>query len=119
MNARWGLLILVLLLTPAAARDDGRYAQSPLKGWFDGLRSGKGPCCSDADGYAVSDPDWEMRDGKYRVRIDGNWIDVPDDAVITEPNRAGKTMVWPLYTYTGGEPKTLYGIRCFMPGAMT
>ena len=25
------------------ARDDGRYSLSPLKPWFDGLRSGKGP----------------------------------------------------------------------------
>src|SRR5256884_5133405 len=45
------------------ARDDGRYSQSPLKPWFDSLKSGKGPCCSDADGFAVSDPDWESRNG--------------------------------------------------------
>jgi hypothetical protein len=25
------------------------------------------------------------------------WHDVPDDAVITVPNRAGKTMVWPMW----------------------
>lgn len=82
----------------AAARDlDGRYADSPLKGWFDSLHSGKGPCCSDADGTALSDIDWEARDGHYRVRIEGQWWDVPDDAVIREPNRAGRTMVWPIY----------------------
>jgi hypothetical protein len=27
----------------AHARDYGRYANSPLKPWFDSLRSGKGP----------------------------------------------------------------------------
>src|ERR1700749_1129251 len=75
-------------------RDDGIYANSPLKPWFDSLRSGKGPCCSDADGSAVADPDWESKDGHYRVRIDGEWVDVPDDAVIKEPNRAGRTLVW-------------------------
>jgi hypothetical protein len=32
------------------ARDNGRYSLSPLKPWFDNLRSGKGACCSDADG---------------------------------------------------------------------
>ena len=79
----------------AAARDDGRYANSPLKSWFDSLRSGKGLCCSDADGSVVSDVDWESKDGHYRVRLEGQWIDVPDDAVITVPNRAGRTMVWP------------------------
>ena len=68
------------------ARDDGRYANSPLKSWFDSLKSGKGPCCSDADGSAVADVDWESKDGHYRVRLEGQWIDVPDDALITEPN---------------------------------
>lgn len=111
------LLILALTVWAAHARDDGRYAQSPLKGWFDQLKSGKGLCCSDADGTALSDVDWESRDGRYRVRIPDNqgkleWFDVPDEAVITEPNRAGKTMVWPMRGYMG------ITIRCFMPGTM-
>jgi hypothetical protein len=33
----------------------------------------------------VSDVYWETHDGHYRVRLDNQWIDVPDDAVITEP----------------------------------
>src|SRR4051812_19157974 len=70
-------LILLALVIPAHARDDGRYAQSPLKPWFDSLKSGKGPCCSDADGTALSDVDWEAKGDHYRVRIEGNWIDVP------------------------------------------
>ena len=52
------------------ARKDGRYSQFPLKAWFHGLRSDKGLCCSDADGFAVSDPDWELNNGHYRVRVD-------------------------------------------------
>jgi hypothetical protein len=119
---RWKkpLLICIVLLTlPLAygssqARDlDGRYANSPLKQWFDSLKSGKGPCCSDADGSAVSDVDWESRGGRYRVRIEGEWHEVPEDAVITEPNRVGRTMVWPIKGYLG------LSIRCFMPGSMT
>jgi hypothetical protein len=35
------------------ARDDGRYGNSPLKSWFDHLASGKGMCCSFADGFRV------------------------------------------------------------------
>jgi hypothetical protein len=62
---------LVMLCAPAFARDDGRYAASPLKEWFDSLKSKNGPCCSDADGTALSDVDWESRDGRYRVRIGG------------------------------------------------
>jgi hypothetical protein len=97
------------------ARDRGQYASTTpdLKAWFDSLRSGKGPCCSDADGTAVSDVDWESGGGHYRVRIDGEWIDVPDEAVITVPNKVGRTMVWPMYGHLG------VSIRCFMPGSMT
>jgi hypothetical protein len=102
-----------VLAGDATARDDGRYAGSPLKPWFDTLKSGQGLCCSDADGFAVSDPDWESREGHYRVRLEGKWVMVPDDAVITEPNRAGRTMVWPIKSALG------ISIRCFMPGSMT
>jgi len=110
----FAVLILPLATYPGHARDpDGRYAHSPLKEWFDSLKSGKGPCCSDADGTAVSDADWESGNGHYRVRIGGDWVDVPDDAVITEPNRVGRTMVWPIRGYLG------LSIRCFMPGSMT
>jgi len=108
------LLMLPLASDPGQARDpDGRYANSPLKQWFDSLKSGKGPCCSDADGTAVSDVDWESANGHYRVRLDGEWVDVPDEAVITEPNRVGRTMVWPIRGYLG------ITVRCFMPGSMT
>ena len=106
-------LFAALLLGKAPARDDGRYTNSPLKPWFDTLKSGKGLCCSDADGFAVIDPDLESQDGHYRVRIEGEWIVVPEDAVITEPNRAGRTMVWPIKGTLG------ISIRCFMPGSMT
>jgi hypothetical protein len=106
-------ILLAVLVGAVQARDDGRYANSPLKPWFDSLKSGKGPCCSNADGFAVSDPDWESKDGHYRVRVDNEWIDVPDDAVITEPNRAGRTMVWPIKGSLGTS------IRCFIPGSMT
>jgi hypothetical protein len=111
------VLLLVALAAPVSnARDlDGRYAaQNPeLHKWFESLRTAKGPCCSDADGTAVADVDWETSNGHYRVRLDGDWIEVPDDAVITEPNRIGRTMVWPIRGYLG------ISIRCFMPGSMT
>ena len=120
------LLWTALLMTPTLARDpDGRFAQSPLKPWFDQLRSGKGRCCSDADGTAVKDADWESKDGHYRVFIHDQWWDVPDEAVITEPNKFGRTMVWPIYGWDYSKPGGEHGyaenitIRCFMPGSMT
>jgi hypothetical protein len=112
------ILGAALLLATASqivqARDRGQYAANPdMKAWFDSLASRKGPCCSDADGSAVSDVDWETHGGRYRVRIEGEWVDVPEEAVITEPNRVGRTMVWPIRGYLG------LTIRCFMPGSMT
>jgi hypothetical protein len=50
-----------------AARGDGRFANSPLKPWFDRLASGNGLCCSFADGFSVQDVDWDTQDGHYRV----------------------------------------------------
>jgi hypothetical protein len=81
----------------ALARDDGRYADAPLKSWFDRLASGKGLCCSFADGAQVDDVDWDtvcervglersrpLPDGsrreqtencRYRVRLHGECTD--------------------------------------------
>jgi hypothetical protein len=107
-------ILAACLFGVASARDlDGRYADSPLREWFNSLASGNGLCCSMADGETVADPDWESKDGHYRVRLENQWIDVPDNSVITVPNRAGRTMVWPLRIGTA------ISIRCFMPGSMT
>lgn len=100
-----------------------------LNNWFASLRSGKGLCCDGSDALHLRDIDWETKDGHYWVAIpkdpnklddakhgknvDSMWVLVPDDAVITEPNRDGATMVWPLYGSMGAS------IRCFMPGSMT
>jgi hypothetical protein len=98
------------------ARDpDGRYAGSPNKAWFDSLRSGKGPCCADYDGHILADVDWESRDGHYRVRIEGQWIDVPDDAVLNQPNKDGRTIVWPYYE--NWDAKHTIKVRCLIIGA--
>jgi hypothetical protein len=110
------LAYCLTLLVPGQlfARDDGRFADSPLKPWLDHLASGKGLCCSFADGFTVQDVDWDTQDGHYRVRIYGQWLVVPDAAVVTEPNRFGPAVVWP-YAESGGDGITQ--IRCFMPGA--
>jgi hypothetical protein len=95
----------------ALVRDDGRYANSPLKSWFDQLASEKGLCCSFADGFRIDNVDWDTQDGHYRVRLNGQWIVVPDNAVVTEPNKFGAAVVWP-YMGTDGQTQ----IRCFLPG---
>ena len=87
------------------------YAAAPLKQWFDQLASGKGLCCSFADGVTVENVDWDTQNGRYRVRIQGQWLVVPDSAVVMEPNRFGSAVVWP---YQDSDDVTQ--IRCFLPG---
>ncbi len=51
----------------------------------------------------------------FQVNLgDGQWIDVPDAAVITVPNKYGPAVVWPI-RYNG----KVDSIRCFIPGAGT
>jgi len=107
-----GLCLNALVPSQLLAHDDGRYAGSPLKQWFDQLASGKGLCCSFADGASVQDVDWDTQDGRYRVRLNGEWIVVPDVAVVKEPNRFGPAVVWPYKDATGTTQ-----IRCFIPGS--
>src|ERR1700733_9815922 len=118
MHRLIGLASMVALVVVASgpvrvyARDDGRYANAPLKAWFDQLASGKGLCCSFADGVSVQNVDWDTQNGRYRVRIQGQWVVVPDTAVVTEPNRFGPAVVWPYQDADGATQ-----IRCFLPGA--
>ena len=91
--AALALYLTTLVSSQPNARDDGRFANSPLKPWFDRLASGKGLCCSFADGFSVQDVDWDTQDGHYRVRIYGQWFVVPDAAVVTEANRTHKFAV--------------------------
>lgn len=107
-------LVFVFVAFPAKARDlDGKYADSPLNGWFKSLKSKAGvPCCDTADGLRLEDVDWESRDGHYRVRIEGQWYDVPAEAVLEQPNKLGPAIIWP-FKYGDGPTQ----IRCFIPGA--
>lgn len=107
------LLIMALLVhvRPARAHDHGRPG---LDKWFKALESrAKAACCDGTDATRLDDVDWESKDGHYRVRIEGQWIDVPESAVVDGPNLAGQAMVWPTMGYGG------LTIRCFMPGALT
>jgi hypothetical protein len=116
------LLILIALVVGALLGAFGarsarahEHSRPDLDGWFLGLAShAKAPCCDGSDALRIDDVDWETKDGHYRVRLEGEWVDVPDSAVVDGPNRAGPTMVWP-YRRDGH----LNQIRCFMPGSMT
>ena len=91
-----------------------------LDAWFNGLRSSAGfPCCAQVDGSTVADIDWDTAivDGKvrYRVFVEGQWLAVTDEEVVTVPNQAGRPVVWVYHECTGDSCKPV--VRCFMPGA--
>lgn len=107
---------------------DPDHRRADLNEWFNQLTSqgkpdgsAKARCCSNQDGALVKDADWDTvkgEDGKshYRVLIEHKWYNVPDEAVVTDPNLYGQAMVWgsrEWYTNEGS-----YHIRCFMPGIM-
>lgn len=114
-----GMVLTFALRQPAHPHDAHRpnldkwFGQLTAKG-YTGPRSGAN-CCEGKEATRVEDADWESKDGHYRVRLQGQWYDVPDGSVVEEPNLAGPTMVWPQYNSLGG----ISGIRCFLPGVMT
>ncbi|WP_051390265.1 hypothetical protein [Bradyrhizobium sp. Ec3.3] len=65
------VVMVALLATPSLARDRGQYTGSSpeLRAWFNRLSSGKGSCCSVADGRTIADADWISSGGHYRVRV--------------------------------------------------
>lgn len=103
---------LLFLCSRAHAHD---HTRPDLKSWFLTLHNKKDvPCCDGSDATRLSDVDWESRDGHYRVKLEGEWVDVPDEAVIEQPNMSGPTLVWPYYLNGA-----MRGVRCFLPGSMT
>lgn len=106
------LLWFACLITAASAHD---HARPGLDNWYQSQKSGRGPCCDGpgVDAKTLADVDWEVKNKRYRVRIDGEWIDVPDEAVLPGPNLDGRTIVWPM-TYQDGSVH----VRCFIAGAM-
>jgi len=119
---------VVWQMPPARGHDANR---PDLTKWFMSLRSKQGAlCCDGSEAMHLSNVDWTAPDSSshhYRVKIPVNveayerarhseevesmWVDVPDNAVIDDPNKEGTALVWPTYGYIGAT------VRCFMPGA--
>jgi hypothetical protein len=88
----------VLLLAAAVIliRDPtGKWAGDSLQPWFNSLRNkARLYCCASADGHPLDDGEWDTKNNSYRVLLQGKWTVVPDDAVISSPNKFGKAIVW-------------------------
>src|SRR5262249_45991956 len=106
------LLSGVALAADCAARDHGQYGNvdPAIREWVQSLtdKTGQG-CCATADGYPA-EYEWDTVGNRYKVRIDGQWYEVPAEAVVDEPNKLGYATVWYWWSWDLGGHKT-YHIR--------
>jgi hypothetical protein len=115
MRLGMALLVPAAVLTPASyAVDRGQFDDVPqhVRSWFKSVRSPSGvPCCDMSDGHRT---EYDVRAGAYWVPIDGEWMQVPDRAVIRNGgNPVGEAVVW--HIHRGG---TVI-ISCFVPADAT
>ncbi len=87
-------------ITPFGKEDRGHSddevassVKGPSKRAMEGRRWTAKLCCPFADGHSISVV-VDTKDGRYRVRLNGEWIYVPESATVTEPNRLGPAVVW-------------------------
>ena len=77
----------------------------PPCGWINARPlSGSSRLRKCADGRET---EYDIRGTKYWVPVNGTWREVPDEALLTEPNKFGRPMLW---------LDSLRNIRCFIPG---
>jgi hypothetical protein len=101
------------------ARDFGQYSQVPrdIRNWVESLADGKGiPCCATADGAVPEEFTWDIGANHYRVKVYGQWVTVPDAAVIKGSNWLGHAVVWIAYDDPVFEAEPILSVRCFLPG---
>ncbi len=94
----------------AIAFDNGQYdSVSPdIRAWFKAVTAPNGvPCCDMADGHRT---DYDFRECAYWVPIEGQWMAVPERAIIRgHGNPVGQAVVW--YVHHRGS----IIISCFVP----
>ena len=57
----------------------GTDPTTPTAQWFKAQHSMDGSwCCDIADGHLLDDEDWRMKNSTYEVRINGEWVAIPE-----------------------------------------
>ena len=97
------LISICVSSLPVWAFDNGQYADVPndVRAWFKGVRSPTGvSCCDIADGHRTI---WKGDEaGRYWVPINGEWVEVPEEAVVNNAGSPlGEAVVW--YTNYPGD----------------
>ncbi len=106
------ILLLCCCATAGAALafDNGQYENVPpdIRAWFKAVVAPNGvPCCDMAAGHRT---EYDFRGGAYWVPIEGEWMAVPDRAIIRDRgNPVGEAVVW--YVRHRGS----IVISCFVP----
>ena len=85
-----------------------RPCAADIRAWFKSVIAPNGvPCCDISDGHRTT---YDVRAGAYWVPIEGQWMAVPDRAVIRDQgNPIGEAVVW--YVHHRGS----IIISCFVP----
>jgi hypothetical protein len=104
------LACMAALASAASAFDNGQYNDVPadIRAWFKSVMAPNGvPCCDISDGHRT---EYDVRAGAYWVPIEGQWMEVPERAVIRDRgNPVGQAVVW--YVHHRGS----IIISCFVP----
>jgi hypothetical protein len=106
------VLLSITWATPGAALafDNGQYDDIPadIRAWFKSVTAPNGvPCCDISDGHRT---EYDFHNGAYWVPIEGQWIAVPERAIVRDRgNPIGQAVVW--YIRHGGN----IIISCFVP----
>ena len=134
------LALYAVILSAAHARDikgEFRDLSEPQQRWVTGLHApGQSiPCCDISDGTkAQEEPHHEGQMTEYRASFEAcqdayntesaRWepincemvtMDIPDEVVIREGNRIGRTVVWYVYEAASESKVVHLRIRCFLP----
>lgn len=108
------ILATLIICAAISAAWAHRHDRPELQGWLAGLHDSNGiSCCDSSEATRLDDPEWKNDNGHYFIFLEGEWIEVPDKAVINEPNKYGEALVWPWHE--NGHPK----VRCFIPGSQS
>ena len=104
------LAAMPVLASAAFAFDNGQYdnVAPDIGAWFKSVMAPNGvPCCDISDGHRT---EYDVRDGAYWVPIEGQWMAVPERAIIRDRgNPVGQAVVW--YVHHRGA----IIISCFVP----
>src|SRR5262245_40088931 len=88
-----GLAAAVMAGGNAIAHDSSHNETNDA--WLKEQRNAAGQvCCNGDDVLPANGIEWDANGKYYRVKISGEWLDVPPWSLVRGPNRMGHTLVW-------------------------